>query len=280
MALSEDTLRKSMGGEPGSFIHKSADVAYKGSVMVGESSTGHVRNADGAADAFFIGLYGKGTRNQDGTYGDTGDGSARVPVSWERQVLEDLTVAGYTSAALNFKPVYATDDDTFTLTRPSTDAVLCGMTVRYSGTSGIGDVLMLSALDSMLLGLSGAARQTLYLGSFDLDTAVASGKFVTDYRMSGHGKIVGFYLMSDGEASAAGDVDVNLDIGGVDVTDSQISILTAGIATVGDKLATDSAISGANEYFDGDLLGIDISAVTAAYTDGNVGFYIEVELLP
>jgi len=266
MALSTDTPIKFDGLDTERFI-QGAVTSYWGSLMAGLHATGHTKVANDTADSFFLGI------DQSGQLGDAAN---EYLVSTGGGYKRNATVAGYTSAAFNFKLVYCASDDIadLTLTRPADDAFPVGITMKYQ-SSGKGDVRFFSMMESMLFGLSGRGKETLCLGTHPCSNT--TGDVLTGYTLWGHGKITGFFIISDGDGAGAGaDVDLNLELGGTNVTASQISMLLATQQTQGAKTATDAAISGANEFSDGDLL--DIEAVeNTAFTAGTFTAFIEVE---
>lgn len=105
------------------------DIVYEGAA-VGENGSGYVRPLV-AADPFV----GFAVRNVDNTGGQAGDANVHV----RSKGLVKLTVAGLDAPANgnDGTPVYASDDDTFTLT--STSNTLIGRTHRYVA-SGVGIV--------------------------------------------------------------------------------------------------------------------------------------------
>lgn len=266
-ALSADTPRV-FRGDSERFIHKNSDVAYEGSLMCIEHSTGHVRNADDGADSAFLGIAQKNT---------TGDGSTEIAVATGGGLQESVAVTGYSSAALNFKSVYATDDGTgLTLTRPADDALPVGITMKYR-SSGVGDVNFFSAKESYLLSVGGRLKKTLCLGAYSL--IAGTGTWVANYVLNFHGKLMDWYIQSDGQAASgsSGDVDLNLDIDGTNVTASQISVLEASVDATGDQLSPDSAMT-ATEFSEGSLLSVEGTANTV-YTAGHITIFVEVELM-
>ena len=266
-ALSADTPRV-LRDYSEKFIHKSSDVCYEGSLMAIEHSTGHVRNVDDGADSAFLGIAQQTS---------TGDGSTEIAVGIGGGIQENLAVTGYTSAALNFKTVYATDDGTgLTLTRPTDDALPVGVTHKYR-SSGVGDVDFFSSRESYLVSIAGRCRKVLNLGTYSL--IAGTGTWVANYKLHFHGKLIDWYIQSDGQAASgsAGDVDLNLDIDSTNVSSSQISVLEASVDATGDKLSPDATMT-ETEFSEGSLLSVE-GAANTVYTAGHISIFVIVELM-
>lgn len=96
------------------------DIIYEGSA-VGDNASGYMRPLT-AGDAF----RGFCDRNVDNSTGSAGDKRVKV----RRQGIIQLTVTGAAAITDAGKPVYATDDDTFTLT-PTTDCSFIGVVSKW-----------------------------------------------------------------------------------------------------------------------------------------------------
>lgn len=270
MALSDSTRREAKKTQGIEFLQTNSTTLYKGAFVALDTTAGTVEPHDDAAGTAFLGIY-------EGADSTGASGSTRVPVSTERKILVQQTVTGVSAQTDIGAPVYISDDDTMTLTRPADDAVCIGMVIRwYSSTTC--DVLVFDPVDSFLYSMSGRGKKTHHLGVYEL--LLGAGSWVNGYKLFGTGKITNFYLVWDGNAASgsSGDVDLTLEINGTTVTNSQISVLESGTTTIGTVLAVDSAISGANTFYDGDTLEV-VAAENTAYTAGSVSLFIEAEYL-
>jgi len=271
MALSADLERKTRGVDQEPFILKSSDVSYKGSFMVAEYASGHVRNADDAADAWFVGEFGAATADS----GKTGDGALKYEVHNGREILRSAAVTGYAAVTNNFQPVYISDDTTMTLTRPADDSVAIGFGLRFE-SSAVGDVYKFSLMDSFLYNILGTCKQTIHVGVVELQAG--TGDVLPGIPLWGHGKIVDFFCIPDGLGAGAGaDVDLNIEIGTTNTTGGVISVLLAGGQATAKLSAT--AFTAANEFYDGDQISVE-AAENTAFTAGRVNCYIVIERLP
>lgn len=270
-ALSDSQRRESKGKGSIEFLQTNSTTLYDGSFVSVDTTAGTIIPHDDTAGNSFLGVY-------TGAASTGASGTTYAPVSTERKILVQQTVTGVSAQTDIGAPIYITTDNDMTLTRPSDDATCIGFVIRwYSSTTC--DVMLFDPVDSFLYAMNGRGKQTICLGSFAL-AGFATGNAVTGFKLWGKGKITNFYVIADDDVASgsSGDIDLNLEIGGTNVTNSQISVLEAGIATVGDKLEVDSAISALNTFYDGDLLDVE-AVVNTAYTGGFIGLYIEVEYL-
>jgi hypothetical protein len=161
--------------------------------------------------------------------------------------------------------VYASDNNTFTLTQP-TLAIPAGIVIRWR-TATVCDVLFFSASQMILAGMAGL-RKTWCLGSFAL--VGGTGNVMTGIVAPHHGRITAVYAIIV-RANTDADVNyaINLEIGGVDVTGGVVTCLFSD--TVGTK-KSGTAVTANNVFHEGDL--IDVEAVaTVAGTATDVGTY-------
>lgn len=108
--LSADALRDYQLGDNEEYPVIASDIIYQGAA-VGENGSGYARPLQ-AGDAF-LGFALSQADNSDGSAGD-------INVSVRLRGKVRLTVAGATAITVNDRPiVYASDDDTFTLTAGS-----------------------------------------------------------------------------------------------------------------------------------------------------------------
>jgi hypothetical protein len=134
-----------------SFLVQNAEVIYNGAIVVVDKALGVVspnegtlKNLDdlsGTLD-WVVGLARPSTNYV------TGDGSTVwCPVDTSGPTIVHVSVAGVTSAKTNGDLVYATDENTLTLT-PSTYVKAIGVQERYYGTTYI-DVKMFNQMEAM-----------------------------------------------------------------------------------------------------------------------------------
>lgn len=211
-----------------------------------------------------------------------GDAAALPPpkaaLSVLPQILERVAVTGAASAADVLKPVYASDNATLTLTRPADDAVVQGFVTKWH-TSTTCDVMTLGLLGQLLLGMAGGNRQILDLGHFD-NAELANGNIATGIVLPFHGKFISLHgMVEKAFTGSGGTAEVNLEIGGTNVTGGVLTVSTAAGGTVGTKLdATD--ITAANVFHEGDVLDVEVANAGGTRTAGRVRLYAIVERLP
>lgn len=210
--------------------------------------------------------------------GITGDTAAspivQGRVSLESGVLKGVTVAGATGVSSVGLPVYASDDNTFTTTRP-TLGIAVGFVSRWiTGTTA--DIYRFSTEVMYVLQLAGAGQQLWNLGVSSPRSS--SGNLLTGIQAPHHARILDVYTIVGGALTGAGGSStVNLEIGGTNLTGGVVTITTAAGA-VGTK-ATDTAITGANVVSEGDLIDVEL-AVGVGFTGGFINVYAEVEEIP
>lgn len=210
----------------------------------------------------------------------TGDTSAspipRAPVILTGQVIKSLAV---TAAAGTFddvgKPVYAIDDGNYTVTRPTTIGWPVGVIVRHRSAL-VADVYFFSFGELCAMALHGGGRYTWFLGV--VTGGAGTGNALTGIKCNSPGKIVAVYgIVIDEIVDADADLDVNLEIGGTNVTGGVIEWLTAD--AIGTKKAG-TAITAENVFHEGDLIDVEVTANTAstAADAGKMGIYADIEL--
>lgn len=168
------------------------------------------------------------------------------------------------------KLVYATDDQTFTLTRPSDPTTPVGFIVDYRA-SGSALVEFFGLREQVLLSLAGGSRHQLTIPvGVGLTT---SGNLATGYLAPCHGKITSVYgICLIGPTDADVDIDANVEIGGTNVTGGVVEMVTADVA--GDKKAG-TAVTAANVFHAGDAIDIE-GTVNTAGTVTDPGLYLIV----
>lgn len=208
----------------------------------------------------------------------TGNTSAspivEATIDTQPYVAKNIAVTGLAgTVADNFRKVFATDDGTFTLTRPSSNALPVGMVSRFVSATNA-DVYFFGFDALCAIALAGGGQSTLLLGI--VNGVESAGNHATGIVMSGHGRIVSCYgIVFEPIVDADATATVNLEIGGTDVTGGVITWATADV--LGDKKAG-TAITADNVFHDGDLLDIEVAAGTAGTAaDGYLAVYAVVE---
>lgn len=259
----------------GSFVVVSGTTIYKGAMVGLVVGTGTVTNYDDAAGHAFLGY----ALNE-----VVGDGSLMIQVNIRGDIIKGQTVTGISAVTSNWLELYATDENTFTTTRPADDALPIGVGF-YNGSTV--DIFLFSAKEQAVLALAGGSKRRLHVGRIHTTALEGSAavNLVTSYPLWGHGLIVDFVAKPDGfDASyAAGSQNLNLEIGGTNVTGGVLALVYTSfdaLADVDDFISA-STITAANEFHDGDLLDIELAASGTGFTAGvdntGVDLYIDVE---
>lgn len=241
------------------------------------TSQGYADSYDDEAGMIFAGL----VENPGGLASATGDTSATPPtetgISILPQILRSVAVTGASAQSDLMSPVYATDNQTLTLTRPADDAEVVGVVQKWhTGTTC--DVLIFGLLGQLILGFAGGNRQIVELGHFDhanLDT----GDKVTSLPMPFHGKFVSLHgAVEAAFTGSGGTAALNLEIGTTNVTGGVLTVSTAAGGTVGTVLDA-TAITAENVFHEGDLVSLECTG-SGTQTAGRVRVYAIVERLP
>lgn len=273
MALSADTVRRMRSGITGAIQIINAEVIYAGSYLALASQSHTTAASRGRVDVFNDtgGMAPLGFANK----GATGDTSASPIVEAEVElgggVVESVAVTGASAATDVGRLVYMTDDNTFTLTRPTT-GVAIGVVIRWQ-TSTTCDVLLFSFAELCILALGGSGQELWNLGYFDANT-VAVGNIRTGIAAPYHGAFLEVFGIVDvAPAGSGGTAAINLEIGGTNVTGGVVTIATGDSKS--DKKAGTS-ITAANVFHEGDLIDIEASSVVDM-TAGAFSLYAVVE---
>ncbi len=205
--------------------------------------------------------------NQQGVTGDASrDNLAQTNI--EGRVIEQLAVTGASAITDVGKWVYMTDDGTFTLTKTTPNIPVGFTTDWYSGTSC--DVYMLSLGELLCMQAAGGVHKQLQalIGV----GITASGNLATGIVAPCHGQITAVNAHCViGPTDADVDIDINVEIGGTDITGGVCALLAADVA--GDKKAGTAVTADDAEVFhEGDLIDID-GVVNTAGTAADPGLY-------
>lgn len=242
------------------------------------TSQGYADDADDEAGLVFAGLL----ENPGGLSSDTGDTSASPPpevtIPIVPTILERYAVTGASAQSDLLAPVYVTDNQTLTLTRPSDDAEVVGVVTKWH-TSTTCDVLLFGLLAQLILGMAGGNRQIFELGNYE-NAELNDGDIMTGMVMPFHGKFISLHgIVEQAFTGVSGTATLNLEIGGTNVTGGALVASTAAGGTVGTKLDA-SAITAANVFHEGDVVDLEVSSQGGTQTAGRVRVYAIVERLP
>lgn len=266
MALAATVNRSHLETSPFNPIVKNGSTQFKGGFMGLEAASGHsVPLADQTGVSFI------------GEALDTvvGNGVKTAGVIFTPYILKNAAVTGYAAVTDNWKPVYATADDTLTLTRPADDAQVVGVTTRFNAT-GVGDVLMLGALHSAVHRLSGGDKEEIILGY--LTAALIIDTNVVTKTLYGRGKIVKIFCRAmNAVTTAAKATTMTGRINGTTITDGALTVTSAGQTPDGAEQSVTP--SGANEFSDGDVF-TGVFGTTTVFVEGVFEIGIVVQRLP
>lgn len=215
----------------------------------------------------------------------TGDTSATPIVEgtldMDGRIMKNLVVAGLGGTfADNGRKVYATDDGTFTLTRPAAPTIPVGFVSRFVSATNA-NVFFFSTEVLMAIALAGGEKKTLCLGSITAAMA-ATGYLLgavtpAGYKNMMQGAIVDVYAVNiRANTDADVSISVNLEINAV--------VVTGGVVTLafGDALGAikqGTAVTALNVLHEGDIIAAKGTVGTAGTaTDvGTYNLYITVE---
>ena len=242
------------------------------------TSQGDVAPYEDEAGMIFAGL----AQNPGGLSEDVGDTSATVPprvqLDLTPRILSRVTVTGAAAITDTLKPVYATDDETLTLTRPADDAEVVGVITRWH-TSTTCDVLLLGLPLQIALGMAGGNRELFEIVTMPF-ASMADGDLVTSLPMPFHGRIISLHaLVAEACTGTSGSILVNAEIGTTNVTAGVITVSTAAGGTVG-TILDGTAVTAENVFHEGDLLSLEGASAAGTRTLGSLRIYALVERLP
>jgi hypothetical protein len=177
---------------------------------------------------------------------------------------ERVAVTGAGSVADQGRLVFMSDDATWTLTRPTLGTPQ-GMIVRwYTSTTCL--VLRFGTSTLAAIAIAGSGQYTWHLGI--VGGTGTTGNMLTGIVAPHHGRITSVYGIVVTELTDADvAIDINLEIGGTNVTGGVISWVSA--SAIGAKLAG-TAVTAANEFHEGDLIDVEATYGTPG-TDPDPG---------
>lgn len=208
---------------------------------------------------------------------DLATGAPEASINVEGRIARGLTITDDAGDITDQgRWVYLTDDNTLSLSRATTTSILVGMTVRFVAADTF-DVYFFSLGELLAIAAAGGNRRTWCIGS--VHAFGATGNFMTGIVSPFHGKITAFYAICvQDPADADVDIDLNLEIGGTNVTGGVVTLAAAD--TLGTK-KSGTAITAANVIHEGDLIDVEATTNTAGTAqDGLYNLFLDVELLP
>jgi len=242
------------------------------------TTQGYLDSYDDEAGQVFAGLIESagGLTQKLGATGDSVPPEAGVRIY--PRILKRHTVTGAASRADILKPVYATDNQTLTLTRPADDAEVVGTIIEWHASTTC-DVLLYGLVSQLVLGMAGGNVVEVDFGSYDF-ADLADGNIRIAQPMRFHGKILSVIgYVEKAHTGSGGTALVNLEIGGVDVTGGVVTVSTAAAGTLGTILAG-TAVTAANVFHEGDTVDVEVASASGTRTLGRVRIVAVCERLP
>lgn len=275
MTSSANAFPETLGNEGYSLPVKSGVTVYAGDLVA-------VNGPDAAADngkldkwAAAVGQILLGNAVEQATGVSAGTVRARVDFT---PALVKRDVTGASAVTDRGKLVYATDENTYTLTPNTNRPTPIGVVIDWlSGTTCV--VLDLGLVARLGIDLAGGIEQVIHLGGFPCD-AFADGAMATDVPLVGHGEIVSlFSVIRKAPAGASGTVTVKAQLKPVGGSYADVGAPTSFVpAATGDALGAvkaSSAISAANAFSAGALLKL-VASATTSMSAGHVDIYAKV----
>jgi len=260
---------------------KTSEVLVVDGVVSVDITTGLVENADDTADLLPIGLVVGSSDRDNSISGLTGDGNKTVIVR-TGNLLNSVTVAGVSAITDFGKFVYATDNQTFTLTKP-TAGIPIGWVKKWRNSTTC-DVQMFTSSELLMMSYV-PQKERIFLGIVTGQnlggTSAADLLKYTAYRRMQLDTLIAMPMIDD--AVLAGDQDVNLEIGSTNVTGTMALAYTDcnGVADLG--TAVTQALTGSTIANQGDEITLELVASGTGFTDETLcGFmiYVDVTYLP
>jgi hypothetical protein len=201
-----------------------------------------------------------------------------VDLNIDDRVCKNIAVTGLAGDVGDVgRIVYAVDDGAFTLVRPTTIGFPAGIIVRWVSATNA-DVLFFGLATLCAMSMPFAGSYSWNLGT--VRAGLATGNALTGIECTHHGRIISVYgIVAQTATDADVDLDLNLEIGGTNVTGGVIEWVAAD-ANGAKKAGT--AITAANVFHEGDLIDIEVVANTAgtANDPGAMNIYANVLLEP
>ena len=289
--MADPTSAINMGSKPykladgrHEFIIKTSEALVLNALASVDISTGKVEFADDADNLIPCGIV---EYPSDGLVAHlTGDGTYKAIVKGD--IILRWAVTGATAKTDIGKPVYATDGQTLTLTKPTTGLPHGFVADWISSTTC--DVYLFSFEESLAMASAGNYQyQFKDLGTFPANSLQGTAGvtlfiFPASYE---HYKFISFHAqcVSHDNAAIAGSQALNLDIGGTNVTGGVLTLAYTDCDAAADMgVAIDAtAITAENEVHQGDVVKIEMAASGTGFTPDTAGafkLYAIVQRLP
>lgn len=278
MALSAITIRRLASTQGMSVSVQDAEVLYKGAlVAIGSedhATSGKVGRAYAYSDengAIFGGIMtsGGGSGAAQGADSVTGDATSAATLLKNQAALrtdsfqiDAINVTGASAATDVGKYVYATDDDTLTLTRPTVGCPI-GFVLEYRASGTSCRVQIFSVETVMAFAAGGCAQARMCLGTWE-HANMADGNIMTGLPMIHGGTIVQFHAhVTEAPTASTATVTLNLEIGGTNVGPTAATSIVVDAADPVGTVVSSAAISVNNKFSEGDLLDVEAASTTA-----------------
>ena len=199
-------------------------------------------------------------------------GTSNARFNSEPTVYKGVSVTGASARTDVLKYCYLTDDDSWSLTRPTLG---CPNGIIIDFDTVTFDVLTFGIVGQILLHASGAAQDIVHLGNYDW-SGISDGNIRTAFPMAYHGEFLDIFAMvNDPMVGASGTTSLNLEIGGTNVTGGVVVVSTAAGGTAGTLLAG-TAITAANVFHEGDTVDVEAASTSGTQTSGTFDLYATV----
>ena len=268
------------------FIIKTSEALVLNSLVSMDISTGKIEFADDANNLVPCGML---EYPSDGLVAHlTGDGTYKAIV--KGGIIQCWAVTGATAKTDIGKPVYATDGQTLTLTKPTT-GLPHGFVVDWISSTNC-DVYLFSFAESIAnlnMGNGLYKYELRDLGTFPANAlqGTAAATLFTFPASYEHYKLISFHAqcVSHDDAAVAGSQALNLNIDGTNVTGGVLTLAYTNCDAVGDMGTAINAteITAENEVHQGDVLKIEMAASGTGFTaDTSAAFklYAIIQKLP
>lgn len=240
MALAANSPRNYDLGDINTFGVKATSQIYEGSAV--GSSGGYARAL--VAGDIFLGF------SKEKVLGLASDGLNNVNVVTRGQVQLTITSIAVTDIG---KPVYASDDGTFTLTQGSNSRI--GRVYRYVTTNTC--IVEFDAQGAQ------ADREYLILSLPITLANVADGDVLTTYTPGFAGRIESFaFAVTSAVTTGSKASTLNMEIGTTDLTGGVLALTSANCTPLG-KVTAATAITAANTFAASDTISVEASSTTA-----------------
>lgn len=244
----------------------SADTYYLEAAVGLDLATGYAEVMNDSANQVFLGFVDH--------YANVGSSSNEAIAIAVDPASRELTVTGVTGVTDNFKNVYVTADDTFTLTPPTDDRNVLGFVLQHVAST-TARVATFSLEMARVFNVCGLHTEIIEISARPGNAGYIFGSATIGRRLCGHGKIVSIAACSvNPAASAEGATNPAITpyINGAACTGS-VTITGANIDIYADSVAP-AAVTAGNTFSDGDILALQGSA---AFT-GDVTYTFLIEI--